>query len=133
MFSAETTSPPGGVVVAAVAAARVWSSTGFLLVLDVVHEAQFFQNPMVSAGPPGGGVLSTVNVVVCPACATKSVQTVMLLTFGFGRVGVVMLPGTNRFPPRLVFQPGNTSSHISSLFPPPTLVVKLILPPFPPF
>ena len=99
-------------MVAAVAAARVWSRMGFLLPLDAAHDAQFFQNPMVSARPPGGGVLSTVNVVVCPGCATKSVQTVMLLTFGFGRVGVVMLAGTNRLVPRLVFQPGITSSHI---------------------
>ena len=34
----------------------------------------FFQKPIVRAPPPGGGVLSTVNVVVVSATAMKSVQ-----------------------------------------------------------
>ena len=94
-----------------VAAASVWSSIGFCLPFEPAHEAQFFQNPIVSARPPGGGVLSTLKVVVWPACATKSVHTVRLFTFGFGRFGGTMLFGTNRFGPRLVFQPGYTHSQ----------------------
>src|SRR5512138_729720 len=110
-FWAETTSPMFGAVVAT---ARVWSRTDFCLPLDVAHEAQFFQKPIVSARPPGGGVLSTLNVRVWPTATEKFVHTVILLTFGLGSVGVLMLLGTNKglSPDKFVFQPGITCSQI---------------------
>ena len=84
------------------------------LPFEFEHEAQFFQNPMVNARPPGGGVLSTVNVLVWPGCTVKSAQTVRLFTFGFGSAGGMMLLGTNSgpSPARFVFQPGKTHSQI---------------------
>src|SRR4051794_32508456 len=92
------------------ARARVWSRTGACLPLDLLQEAQFFQNPIVRAKPPGN-VLSTVNVVVTPAPATKSTHTGLLSTLGFGRLGGMILPGTNSVPCRFVFQPGITTSQ----------------------
>ena len=80
---------------------------------EFAQEAQFFQNPIVRARPPGGGVLSTVNVLVWPDVTVKLVQTTRLFTFGFGSDGGMMLLGTNSgpSPERLVFQPGKTHSH----------------------
>src|SRR5262245_41713662 len=99
------------------AAASVWSRMGFLLPFEAAQDAQFFQKPIVSARPPGGEVLSTVNVVVAPGVcdapvtATKSAHTVRLITLGLGRDGGMMLLGTKRFGPNVVFQPGNTCSQ----------------------
>src|SRR5215469_12286326 len=98
--------PPG------LALNSVWSRVGFLLRLLFAHDAQFFQNPIVKARPPGGGVLSTVSVLVSPALTVKSVHTVILFTFGLGRIGVSILLGTNSDGPNVVFHPGRTTSHI---------------------
>ena len=94
------------------------------------QDDQFFQNPIVRARPPGGGVLSTVNVLVWPDVTLKSTQTVRLFTFGFGSDGGMMLFGTNSgpSPARLVFQPGNTHSQSWYVAPGLSCVVKLMLP-----
>src|ERR1044071_424499 len=62
------------------AASRVMSSVGFCL--PPLHDDQFFQKPMVSAMPPGGGLLSMSNVDVCPAVTVKSEQTTELSPLG---------------------------------------------------
>src|SRR4051812_21025402 len=94
------------------AKAIVWSSTGFLLPLLAAQEAQFFQYPMVRARPPGGGVLSTMIVVVAPAWAVKFPHRMLLSTFGLATVpsGGLKLLGTNW--PRLVCHAGRICSHI---------------------
>src|SRR6187200_724565 len=113
MVCAETTSPPGGFVVVALAMPRARSRKGFCLPFELAQDAQFFQNPIVRARPPGGGVLSTLNVRVWPEATVKLTQTVRLLTVGFGSDGGMMLFGTNSgpSPDRFVFQPGNTHSQ----------------------
>src|SRR5690349_11026062 len=102
----ESTWIPGGV-----AAAMVRSSIGFFLALLFVHDAQFFQNPIVNARPPGGGELSTVKVFVSPAPTVKSAHRMLLSVLGFGATpsGGLKLPGTNV--PSEVSQPGITTSQ----------------------
>src|SRR4051812_37883520 len=61
--------PPGS------ALASIWSSTGFCPPPE--QEDQFFQNPIVSARPPGGGVLSTVKVFFSPGATVKLTHRVL--------------------------------------------------------
>src|SRR5438105_14476163 len=49
--------------------ASVWSSTGFWP--PPVQDDQFFQEPIVNASPPGGGLFSIANVLVAPADIVK--------------------------------------------------------------
>src|SRR6266568_2177511 len=91
--------------------ARVWSSTAFCLPFEPAHDAQFFQKPIVSARPPGGGVLSTENVMVWPAWTVKLPHRMLLSTVGLYATpsGGMKLLGTNW--PSEVSQPGITISH----------------------
>ena len=66
------------VIPAGSAAASVWSSTGLWFPLELAQEAQFFQNPIVRASPPGGGWLSTAIDFASAGLTLKFVQRVLL-------------------------------------------------------
>ena len=107
------------------AAASARPSWSVCLPFDLLHEFQFFQNPIVRASPPGGGVLSMLKTFVSPAAGVNGAPMVLLSPSGSGVV-ITNAPGSLLI---VDDQPGSTTSQIWYDVPGVRNVVKLSVPP----